>query len=102
MDYGETLQRLMVNDARIEDGQGLEPGVLSAKLLALVRLAAVVAVGGSAPTYGTEIDAALNAGASAAEIVDVLCAIVPVVGVPNVVAAAPDVALALGFEPFES
>ncbi|MBD5785616.1 carboxymuconolactone decarboxylase family protein [Cellulosimicrobium terreum] len=101
MDYAETLRRLMINDARIVDGRGLDPEALPPRTLALVRLAALVAVGGSEPTYGTEIDAAVGAGVSAAEVVDVLCAVVPIVGLPNAVAAAPRVALALGLEPVE-
>ena len=41
-------------------------------------------------------NAALDAGATAAEIVDVLVGVVPVVGLPCVVAAAPKLAMALG------
>ncbi len=40
----------------------------------------------------------MNAGASAAEIVDVLIGVVPVVGLPSVVAAAPNLAMALGYD----
>jgi 4-carboxymuconolactone decarboxylase len=101
VDHVERLQRLTINDPRIEDGRGLEPEVLPPRTLALVRLAALVAVGGAEPTYGAEVDAAVGAGASAAEIVDVLSAVVPIVGLPGVVEAAPKLALALGFEPVE-
>lgn len=101
MDHVERLQRLTVNDPRLEEGRGLEPDQLDPRSLALVRLAALVAVGGVEPTYGAEVDAAVGAGASAAEIVDVLCAVIPIVGLPNVVAAAPKLALALGLEPVE-
>ena len=66
--------------------------------LALVRLAALVAVGGAIPSYGAEADAAVGAGATAAEIVDVLVGVVPVVGLPAVVAAAPSLAMALGYD----
>ena len=41
---------------------------------------------------------ALAAGASEDEITDVLLAIVPVAGLGRVVAAAPDVAIALGYD----
>jgi len=101
VDYAELLQRLTINDPRVEDGRALAPSVLAPRTLALVRLAALVAVGGSEPTYGAEVDAAVGAGASADEVVDVLSAVVPLVGLPNVVAAAPKVALALGLEPVE-
>jgi len=101
VDHAELLRRLTINDARVDDGRGLSPEVLSPSSLALVRLAALVAVGGRSPSYGAEVDAALAAGVSAAEVVDVLCAVAPVVGLPNVVTAAPRIALALGLEPLE-
>ncbi len=44
----------------------------------------------------------MDAGASAAEIVDVLVGVVPVVGLPSVVAAAPNLALALGYDTDEA
>ncbi|MET0418318.1 MAG: carboxymuconolactone decarboxylase family protein [Actinoplanes sp.] len=102
MDYTELLQRLAVNDARFaeagldEDGEYSEE--LDAKTLALVRLAALVAVGGAVPSFGAQADAAVGAGATAVEIVDVLVGVVPVVGLPLVVAAAPKLALALGYD----
>ncbi len=106
MDYTERLRSLAINDARLAgDGVGvqgddsalLEPE-LDARTLALVRLAALVAVGGAVPSYGAQADAAVSAGATAAEIVDVLVAVVPVVGLPCVVAAAPKLAMALGYD----
>ena len=43
-------------------------------------LAALVAVGGAVPSYCAQADAAVDAGATAAEIVDVLVGVIPVVG----------------------
>ena len=40
----------------------------------------------------------MGAGATAAEIVDVLVGVIPVVGLPSVVAAAPKLAMALGYD----
>ena len=97
MDYTERLRRLAINDARFTDGDGRDQGV-NPKKLALVRLAALVAVGGAGPSYGAHADAAVGAGATAAEIVDVLVGVVPVVGLPSVVAAAPKLAMALGYD----
>ena len=71
---------------------------LDSKTLELVRLAALVAVGGAVPSYGAQADAAVNAGATAAEIVDVLVGVVPIVGLPCAVAEAPKLALALGYD----
>ena len=65
-------------------GEGLDQ-----KTAALVRLAALVAVGGAVPSYGAEADAAVSAGATVAEIVEVLVRLVPIVGLPRVVAALP-------------
>jgi hypothetical protein len=73
----------------------VESGGLDPRDLALVRLAALVAVGGAVPSFGAQADAAVSAGATAAEIVDVLVGVVPIVGLPRVVAAAPNLAMAL-------
>ena len=102
MDYTERLRRLAINDAHFAgEGAGgarAEPRELDPKTLALVRLAALVAVGGAVPSYGAHADAAVDAGATAAEIVDVLVGVIPVVGLPSVVAAAPKLAMALGYD----
>ena len=50
------------------------------------------------PSYGAQADAAVNAGATAAEIVDVLLGVVPIVGLPCAVSAAPKLAMALGYD----
>jgi alkylhydroperoxidase/carboxymuconolactone decarboxylase family protein YurZ len=102
LDHAERLRCLAINDARLAngsvDGPGVEPAALEPRTLALVRLAALVAVGGAVPSYGAQTDAAVSAGATVAEIVDVLFGIVPIVGLPRVVAAAPKLAMALGYD----
>jgi 4-carboxymuconolactone decarboxylase len=102
LNYTEALRLLTINDAQFAEdrlaGAAIEPAVLDPKTLALVRIAALVAVGGAVPSYGAEADAAVSAGATAAEIVDALVGIVPVVGLPCVVAAAPKLAMALGYD----
>lgn len=100
-DYAEQLRRLTINDARLDDGRGLPAAALPPRTLALLRLAALVGVGGAGPSFGAEVEAAVGAGASARDVVDVLTAVAPVVGLPQVVAAAPWVALGLGLEPVE-
>jgi 4-carboxymuconolactone decarboxylase len=106
VDYAERLRRLVINDACFAGagtgGTGVEPRDLDPKTLALVRLAALVAVGGAVPSYGAQADAAVSAGATAAEIVDVLVGVIPVVGLPAVVATAPKLALALGYDAGEA
>jgi 4-carboxymuconolactone decarboxylase len=102
LDYTELLRSLAVNDARFADcgsgGAGVGSSELDPKTLALVRLAALVAVGGAVPSFGAQADAAVSVGATAAEIVDVLLGVVPIVGLPRVVAAAPKLAMALGYD----
>jgi alkylhydroperoxidase/carboxymuconolactone decarboxylase family protein YurZ len=102
MDHTEQLRRLAINDTgfakRCLSGADAGSAGLDPKTLALIRLAALVAVGGSEPSFGAHADAAVSAGATAAEIVDVLIDVVPTVGFPRVVAAAPKVAMALGYD----
>ncbi len=102
MDYTERLRRLAIHDERLTEADlgELGPGgfVLDPKTLALVRIAALVAMGGAEPSFGSLADAAVSAGATGGEIVDVLVGIITVVGVPRVVAAAPDLAMALGHD----
>jgi len=102
VDEMDRLRRLVFNQtAAGEQTSGddwLEPS-LDPKTLALVRLGALVAVGGSrVPSYGAVTDAALDAGASVTDVVDVLLGVLPVVGAARVVAAAPGLALALGHD----
>jgi len=106
LDYTEVLRRLALHDERVAvevhgsfatRPPGFDP-ILEPRTLELVRLAALVAVGGAGPSYGAQADAAVDAGATAAEVVDVLVGVIPVVGLPCVVAAAPKLALALGYD----
>src|SRR3954452_6011462 len=94
------LRLLTTNDGHFADDLVRAPrsAKLDPKTLALVRLAALVAVGGAVPSYGAEADAAVSAGATTAEIVDVLVGVLPVVGLPAVVSAAPNLAMALGYD----
>lgn len=102
VDYTDVLRLLALNDEHFAEqcatGVGIESFRLDPKTLALVRLAALVAVRGAVPSYGAEADAAVSAGATVAEIVGVLVSVVPVVGLPSVVAAAPSLAMALGYD----
>jgi 4-carboxymuconolactone decarboxylase len=100
LDTAELLRSLAINSVRFAEhgtsGPGVGSGDLDAKTLALVRLGALVAVGGAGPSFGAEADAAVSAGATAVEMVDVLVGVIPVVGLPRIVAAAPKLAMALG------
>jgi 4-carboxymuconolactone decarboxylase len=103
VDYIQRLRRLAINDAHLaEELMGRsgaeEESTLDPKTLALVRLTALVAMRGAQPSFGALTDGAVEAGATADEIVDVLAGVVVIVGLPSVVAAAPKVAVALGHD----
>ena len=100
-DYTQRLKRLATNDPGVltdELGLSADGASIDARTMALVRLASLIAVGGSEPSFGEHTDAALDAGATTTEIVDVLFGIAPVVGVPRVVTAAASLARALGVD----
>jgi alkylhydroperoxidase/carboxymuconolactone decarboxylase family protein YurZ len=102
--YKETLRRLALNDERfVESVLGMELDTADASSLdpkthALVRLAASVAGDAATCSYQSNVDLAMAAGASVDEIVGILIAVAPAVGLTRVVAAAPALALALGYD----
>jgi alkylhydroperoxidase/carboxymuconolactone decarboxylase family protein YurZ len=99
--YAERLRRIATNNpdqVEVEIGTFASPAGMEERLLTLVRLAALIAVGGSEATFGEQVDAALSAGATTEDIVDVLVAVSSVVGVPRVVSAASRLVLALGVD----
>jgi 4-carboxymuconolactone decarboxylase len=65
---------------------------------ALVCLAAYVALDVSAAAYAQAVEAAVRSGASPDEMMGVLFAVAPAVGVARVVSAAPKLASAMGFD----
>jgi 4-carboxymuconolactone decarboxylase len=75
------------------EASGVDP-----KSCALVRLGALVAPGAPCVSYQWGVQWAVAAGATADEIVGTLIAVAPITGVARVVAAAPEVALALGYD----
>lgn len=72
---------------------GLDP-----KTHALVRLGALLALGASAPSLQSDIDAALAAGASLDEVVGSLIAVTPSIGSARAVSGAPELGLAMGYD----
>jgi 4-carboxymuconolactone decarboxylase len=103
-DYKERLRRLAVHDDHlIRSMLAIPPGHVEAsgvdpKSCALVRLGALMALGAPCVSYQWGVQWALAAGATADEIVGTLIAVAPITGVARVVAAAPEVALALGYD----
>ena len=102
--FQETLRRLTMIDEGTVEGQarlGLDLAgtpALDARTVALLRLGAAVAIGSPGVCLEWSIGRALAAGATEDEIADVLVAIAPVAGLSRVVAAAPELAIALGYD----
>ncbi len=71
---------------------------LEPKTFALVKIAALVALDAPPASFLFQVRAALDSGATAREILGVLTAIAPQTGMPRVVAAAPEIMIALGLE----
>jgi 4-carboxymuconolactone decarboxylase len=69
---------------------------LDERASALVKIAALIALDAPPASYGWQIANALEVGVTPEDILGVLRAIAPQVGGPRVVAAAPEVILALG------
>jgi alkylhydroperoxidase/carboxymuconolactone decarboxylase family protein YurZ len=101
--FHETLRRLaMINEGFVEDQAGFGRGLagisaLDPKTPASLQVGVSAALGSSAVCLEWCAGRALAAGASEEEIADVLLAIAPVAGLGRVVAAAPEVATALGY-----
>jgi alkylhydroperoxidase/carboxymuconolactone decarboxylase family protein YurZ len=64
----------------------------------LVRLSALVAVDAPQVAYTQTVARALAAGATPDDLIDTLIAVAPTVGITRVVAAAPKLAVALGYD----
>ena len=93
----------MIDEGFVEDQAGLGFGLagtsaLDPRIVALLQVAVSVAIGSSALCLEWCTGRALAAGATEDEIADVLLAIAPVAGLGRVAAAAPDVAIALGYD----
>ena len=64
----------------------------------LVRLGALLALGAATSTLRATVDRAIEAGATETEIVGVLIAVAPALGLARVVSSAPRLALAIGYD----
>jgi 4-carboxymuconolactone decarboxylase len=102
--YKDTLRNLALNDEGFVDSvlgmsrDTVEVSRLDQKTHALVRLGAALAIDAAPSSYQATIDMALAAGASIDEVVGTLIAVAPTVGLARVVSAAPELALALGYD----
>jgi alkylhydroperoxidase/carboxymuconolactone decarboxylase family protein YurZ len=65
----------------------------------LVKIAALIALDAPSASYIGQVEFAREAGVDADEILRVLVAVAPQVGLPRAIAAAPELMLALGLDP---
>ena len=77
-------------------GEFAESARLDTRTFALVRLATLIALDAPPSSYAGQVASAVEAGVTAEEILGVLYAVGPNIGGPRVVAAAPELMLALG------
>lgn len=102
--FQDALRRLALIDESFVNDQirlGLDlsaASALDAKTVALLQVGACVAIGSPAVCLEWSTGRALAAGANEDEITAVLLAIASVAGLGRVVAAAPDVGTALGYD----
>ena len=69
---------------------------LDSRSYALVKIAALIAMDAPPASYVWQVANALQEGASAEDILGILIAVAPQVGGPRIVAAAPEIMVALG------
>ena len=101
-DTHQTLSGISTGDVELLEGaMGLrehsrEASGLDARTFSLVKIAALIALDAPPASYAWQIANAVESGASAEDVLGVLRAIAPQVGGPRVVAAAPEIMVALG------
>jgi alkylhydroperoxidase/carboxymuconolactone decarboxylase family protein YurZ len=102
--FQEILRKLaIIDEGFVEDQAGIGLGLpvsrcLDPKTAALVRVAALVAIGSPPVCLEWGTTRALAQGATDGEITGVLLAIAPVAGLGRVTGAVPGVAAALGYD----
>ena len=77
--------------AELQENSGLDP-----RSFALVKIAALIALDAPPASYLWQVGNALDAGATPEDLIGVLRAVAPQVGLPKAVAAAPELMVALG------
>lgn len=87
----QTLGEMLAMREDFQEATGLD-----GRTFGLVKIAALIALDAPPASYMWQVANALDEGATADDIFGVLMAIAPQVGGPRVVAAAPELMLALG------
>ena len=101
--HEEGLRRLVLHDEGCiqsmlgihlrDNAPRLEP-----RTQALVRLGGLVAMGAAPLSYHWAAEAALDAGATAEDVVGTLIAVAPISGLARVISATSEVAMAIGYD----
>jgi alkylhydroperoxidase/carboxymuconolactone decarboxylase family protein YurZ len=98
----DTLRGFSLGEPSVMEGllgvqrENLEDSGLDPRAYAMVKIAALIALDAPPASFIAQVSFALEAGVSAEEVLGVLVAVGPQVGMPKVVAAAPELMLALG------
>jgi 4-carboxymuconolactone decarboxylase len=89
----EVLENAAELRSLLRDDSGLDP-----RSFALCKIAALIAMDAPPASYLWQVGAALDAGVTPRDMMGVLAAVAPQVGMPRVLAAAPEIMIALGLE----
>jgi 4-carboxymuconolactone decarboxylase len=87
----ELLKKALGLRTEWQEDSGLDP-----RSFALVKVAALIALDAPPASYLWQVGNAMDAGVTAADLMGVLLAVAPQVGLPKIAAAAPELMLALG------
>jgi 4-carboxymuconolactone decarboxylase len=87
----ELLEKALGLRREWQQASGLDP-----RSYALVKIAALIALNAPPASYLWQVGNAIDAGVTGQELMGVLRAVLPQVGLPKVVAAAPQLMVALG------
>jgi 4-carboxymuconolactone decarboxylase len=87
----EALEEVIGSREEYREARGLDE-----RTFALVKIAALIALDAPPASYAWQVGSAVDVGVSSEQILGVLYAVGPQVGGPRVVAAAPELMLALG------
>jgi hypothetical protein len=102
--HEDILRKLAIHDdcyvesILADEARNLEASCLEPKTHALVRIGALIGIDAATAAYVWSTDAGLRDGATIAEVIGTLIAVLPAVGTGRVVTAAPRLGLAVGYD----
>lgn len=102
--HDDVLKGLSLQDSGIIESalamqlNNIEQSGLDPKTHAMVRIAALISVDAAPAPFMWQIGVALESGVTPDEILGIMVALAPTIGMAKIVATAPEIALALGVE----